>query len=1431
MAQIYVSSTFSDLEPFRARVRDILRKRGHIDVAMELYGAEDKRPLDKCLEDVEKCDLYIGIFAWRYGYIPPEHEKSITELEFLNAVKYDKSRLLFLVADDAPWPGNLFERNKYQEVENLRKHISEDRIVSYFSNEDQLSTEVLEAIVQWEEEQGIEPQISAVDWEQYKNNLKKEHQWVRLNVIAGPRQDKITQIPLVEVFVPQLAAAKLPLYDIPDDVLRSREEFFKKPTSANWIEDDQEPDAADAPEVEFPPSQGAKEQTEAFPEVVFDIIGRERTQVVVGVPGVGKTSLLHYILLRLVDPKQESLPTYIQTAAIPFLVELRQFLLSKKTSFVDFIATNCTQRYGVSVGTEELKSLLNESGRSLVFFDGLDEVFNPKDRGQVIQQFKSFAQEYPNAQIIVTTRIAGYQPDELQLADFRHYTLLGFNIQQTTDFVRKWYTYYTWEGDERTAAGLIRRITENPRLMELAGNPLLLTMMAILYKHQDLPEKRWQLYERATSVLVDDWDIKRKLFDREEIIPLPQDVRISKDQKVKLLQRVSIYMLGHGQSGKELNAIAYPQLMDILTQFLRDEYGKEPGPARDLASEILNYLRMRTYILAEIGEHIYGFVHRTFMEYFAASNICVEFNAKESDYDWLNKEIFGTHWNQDEWREVLFLLVAMLVDQGSPVKKIIEYLYELADTPPLSKAFAAHCLAESIGTGNQELANILFIDLAKAVSEFAESRKQQTVAFVEEALLAFSMLARIASVPSKVNVSIKALNKKGSLQARMAAWQLGFAMQTGQERLTFALNALQDSEEAVRRGAIRVLEREWPGREDVKQALIEVLRNDRHVRVKQAAIDVIQRGWPKDEQVLDAIETRLTEEIAYTYAERLIEYLVLDWKGSPRALELVLQLAGAKFKSLDFGSTANVDEYAVKAIVQGWRDSDAALPLLFNQIAHASNSRIRIISLQALTNGWANDPTVLSMLRDRLNDDAVDVRKEVVHALGAGWANGPTILSMLQDRLTNDTDAQVRIEAVRALATGRANGPTVLSMLQDRLTNDTDAQVRIEAVRALATRRVNGPTILSMLQDRLTNDTDAQVRIEAVRALATGWANDPTVLSMLQDRLTNATDAQLRTEAVRALETGWANDPTVLSMLRDRLNDDAVDVRKEVVHALGAGWASNPTVLSTLQDRLTNDTDAQVRIEAVIALATGWANDPTILSMLQDRLTNDTDAQVRIEAVRALATGWGNDPTVLSMLRDRLTNATDAQLRCLGIALQVGDTMLLSPYFCFFSTRGPSYFYLVLRDFYSSDFFFGSLDSLIKTLSFYLELPGELPLFQDVIDVFTISARGVATNVAIRFNDRLSYEYRQIHIDHTNYSNLMDLAVGDNDRVVRATAGTYAALLAAKEEKVDDFLKAWQMNEPDKSLRNYIERLSKFLELWWEVYRLRFDVDEVPPSA
>src|SRR5258706_8191861 len=124
MARVYVSSTFNDLKDHREQVRLALRQLQHEDVAMEYYGAEDTRPLDKCLKDVASCDVYVGIFALRYGYIPERLDQSITELEYRQAIATGKPCLIFLLDDNASWPVNNIEKPALAKIEALRDELA-----------------------------------------------------------------------------------------------------------------------------------------------------------------------------------------------------------------------------------------------------------------------------------------------------------------------------------------------------------------------------------------------------------------------------------------------------------------------------------------------------------------------------------------------------------------------------------------------------------------------------------------------------------------------------------------------------------------------------------------------------------------------------------------------------------------------------------------------------------------------------------------------------------------------------------------------------------------------------------------------------------------------------------------------------------------------------------------------------------------------------------------------------------------------------------------------------------------------------------------------------------------------------------------------------------------------------------------------------------
>lgn len=57
MSNIYLSSTFEDLKEYRDLAGRALRKLQHRVIGMEDYVASDERPLDKCLQDVARCDI------------------------------------------------------------------------------------------------------------------------------------------------------------------------------------------------------------------------------------------------------------------------------------------------------------------------------------------------------------------------------------------------------------------------------------------------------------------------------------------------------------------------------------------------------------------------------------------------------------------------------------------------------------------------------------------------------------------------------------------------------------------------------------------------------------------------------------------------------------------------------------------------------------------------------------------------------------------------------------------------------------------------------------------------------------------------------------------------------------------------------------------------------------------------------------------------------------------------------------------------------------------------------------------------------------------------------------------------------------------------------------------------------------------------------
>ena len=183
MTTIYLSSTYEDLKDYRSAVFEALRKAGYEVKAMEDYVATDRRPVDKCLADVAEAHIYVGLFAFRYGYVPPaEHGNpdglSITELEFRHAEKLRKPCLAFVVSEDAPWPPKFIDGLKGERINRLREYLLTEKSASFFSSPHQMASLVQAAVTKYLSEkskQETEAQRKADEESQRRFEEERNH--------------------------------------------------------------------------------------------------------------------------------------------------------------------------------------------------------------------------------------------------------------------------------------------------------------------------------------------------------------------------------------------------------------------------------------------------------------------------------------------------------------------------------------------------------------------------------------------------------------------------------------------------------------------------------------------------------------------------------------------------------------------------------------------------------------------------------------------------------------------------------------------------------------------------------------------------------------------------------------------------------------------------------------------------------------------------------------------------------------------------------------------------------------------------------------------------------------------------------------------------------------------------------------------------------
>ncbi len=371
--------------------------------------------------------------------------------------------------------------------------------------------------------------------------------------------------------------------------------------------------------------------------------------VILGEPGVGKTCLLRYIVLKT-STASELLGI---NPALPVLIPLREYKeYGQAKTLREFIFYYIKNRI-CSLPDTIVEDFL-ERNSFFFLFDGLDEVVSESERISISRQVEQFMGQYPHTRIILTSRPAGYRTAPL-IGAIPHFTLAEFNDDEIKEFLVKWFAFLekveegTYEEAviEKKANELAQIIIETERILRLARNPLLLTILVLIHRvGKKLPERRAEFYEYAVKTVAGTWDSWKKLYTDKKI---PDEEVI-----ISILEKVGFKL----HSEKEENVVEVGELKTWVKEALEEELGHS---SREEVNNFVWMLNERAGLLVERGLGLYGFVHLTFQEYFAARYITWGKGTSEAQNLIKEKLYFS------RWREVFLLAAALAPSQQADV--------------------------------------------------------------------------------------------------------------------------------------------------------------------------------------------------------------------------------------------------------------------------------------------------------------------------------------------------------------------------------------------------------------------------------------------------------------------------------------------------------------------------------------------------------------------------------------------------------------------------------------------------------------------------------------------------------------------------------------------------------------------------------------------
>jgi len=365
-----------------------------------------------------------------------------------------------------------------------------------------------------------------------------------------------------------------------------------------------------------------------------------------GSPGSGKSMLLRAILLAYADERLVG----IENDPIPVLVELSR--LNDPATNLRAQLTAAFNRYGFP-NADSFVAWALDNKALLLLLDGLDEV-NAKERNRVVQAVNDLIQE-SECRFVVTCRSQVYHNEfdgtadaTLEVAEFTDHEILRF--------LEPWRSSMK---EDQSVEQLMKTLRDRPKILALARNPLLLTMIAYLYvdQHIALPHSRAEFYRQSTALLLEKWQGEFNRFG----VPA----------KSAVLSRLALQFQAKPASDEDRRSLSAEEVLKLTREVL-------PGTTVKLedAGDFLDEIVDRSGLLLRVDAGLrFQFTHLTMQEYFAATALAGDRNSLLQKF----------RLDPDTWREVVKLWCGLAQDSSDMIREIGD----------IEKTTAFECLADA----------------------------------------------------------------------------------------------------------------------------------------------------------------------------------------------------------------------------------------------------------------------------------------------------------------------------------------------------------------------------------------------------------------------------------------------------------------------------------------------------------------------------------------------------------------------------------------------------------------------------------------------------------------------------------------------------------------------------------------------------------------